>query len=89
MKSGITPSLGPIILDILLKQAITNIPTLNPGQEFELKNLFQPEQWEAICVEDRRELGTMFSEYVENNGVVFVERQTNRHNKYKKSTRNS
>lgn len=49
-----------------LKRAIFEIPQLNVGEEFLVKDLFKGYEWNRLGIGERRTLGTLFLNEVKN-----------------------
>ena len=73
----------------LLQQALSEIPNLNPGEVFLVKDLFKGYEWNRLSLNDRRNLGRFFFEesqnpYLENATIIALEKNSANQQMYKK-----
>lgn len=54
-----------------LKQAVSEITSLNLGEEFLVKDLFKGYEWNRLGIGERRTLGTLFLNEVKNGQLQF------------------
>ena len=71
----------------LLELAIQEIKNLQSGEKFLVKDLFKGYYWNRIPVKDRLLLGTLFLNYITNEGqgVQIIEKTSSNQQKYKKN----
>ena len=69
--------------DLLLNLALEKVKEIPANQEFELKDLFEPRQWEELG-NYRGSLGTKFRKIIEQNelGIDQLQRAARQSNKY-------
>lgn len=73
----------------LLKQALSEISNLNPGEIFLVKDLFKGYEWNRLSLNDRRNLGRFFFEesqnpYLKNATIIALNKNSANQQMYKK-----
>lgn len=72
---------------ILLSSAIHELPYLNKGEVFLVKDLFKGYIWNRIEINERLRLGALFIDYINNNpslNVKVLDKTSSNQQRYKK-----
>ena len=73
----------------LLQQALSEIPNLNSGEIFLVKDLFKGYEWNRLSLNDRRNLGRFFFEesqnpYLKDSTIIALDKNSANQQMYKK-----